>query len=307
MVKNLITTYQTFEEKEKYFSLNKKIETHLEVDELWKLLIKFKESGLHIFRGLDKSKYKLFNSAQRHYHNYNLVKKGIGYDEFITSNIEFTKQWNKNTIEKYLKCRGIQDNCVAYLSFMQHYRIPTPLLDFTTNPFVALFFSTSSTDDLVNEEIEKYSSLYFIYSKYWLLQGFQDFFQAMIEQNTCGQIKYKDIHMIPFLLFFDLEDKFQIINNQNIINQQGLFFFTSHQNLPIEEHYRLVIELHKNQETLPKETKSEFLGCWNINKKLNSYIRKKLKLEMGITEEYLFPNFNNLKEELEKAIQFENS
>lgn len=290
------TSYSTFEEKQFFFSLNKKIDTEAEFDQFWCLLHKLKETQKHIFRGIEGAKFKLLNSAQRFYTNQNLSKHGISYEEFITNNIELTKNWNNSTIQNYLSQRGIKDNCISFLSIMQHYKIPTPLLDFSKNPFVALFFSSQESPlSEVTNEIDAYSSLYLVFSDYWLLRGFHTLFNGMIKSNKPGEIQYSDLDTVPFLLFFDAADKFQIINNQHIINQEGLFFFTYHPHMSIEEHYKLVVKLHKNLGNVSSDTKEEFLVCWNLNKKLNNYIRLKLKSELGITQEFLFPNFNDLK------------
>jgi len=213
---NKITDYTTLEEKIEFFSLNKKIDSKQDVDQLFQQLLKFKNTDHLNFRGLPEAKFKLYNSAQRYYKGENIIS-GRDYDSFIEKNIELAKVWNNSTIKNYLSQRGIQDNCFAYLSIMQHNKVPTPLVDFTKNPFVALFFSSDSNVFDDKNEIEQYSSLYFVNSQYWMIDNaFQNFFQQWTRSNEKGVIKYQDVKHIPFMLLNSTNEKFQILNNISI-------------------------------------------------------------------------------------------
>jgi len=68
--------------------------------------------------------------------------------------------------------------------------------------------------------------------------------------------------------------------------------------MPIAEHFKLIIDIQKENGGIYKDVKSEIFACWNINKKLNPYIRKRLKTEMQISKEFVFPDLNYLKDEL---------
>lgn len=109
-------------------------------------------SNRFLFRGMPEAKYKLYNSAQRLLITKELYKISGSSDaqkleafyiSLINKLIEELKTWNGGTVSKLLDLMSINDdNSLAYLSFMQHYGLPSPLLDFTDDPFIALFFAT---------------------------------------------------------------------------------------------------------------------------------------------------------------------
>ncbi|WP_284461762.1 FRG domain-containing protein, partial [Chryseobacterium sp.] len=79
--------------------------------------------------------------------------------------ISATKKWNNEVVKKLLINSGIdENNDLAYLSYMQHFGVPTPFLDYTNNPYVALFFAIDGINFTPSDnEIDNYFSLYFTY------------------------------------------------------------------------------------------------------------------------------------------------
>jgi len=288
-----LSDYKSLNEKKEFYFLNKQIETEKEFDLLWKQLESFREHNPgDIYRGASEAKYKMYSGAQRYWHNKGIVYGGYGFHEYVQINIDLSKKWNNGFVINHLSNQGMANDVIAVLSIMQHYRIPTPLLDFTKNPYYALYFATSkSTNELSVVEIENYSSLYFVNAEYWSIKfAFQEFH----DNWTHGKKEdYQKLSRIPFLLINDTEAKFLIRNNENIIRQEGLFIFSEHQDLPFAEKFKITMELIKSHFQVD-HAKSQLLSCWNINKSLNPYIRKRLAEEKGITEKYLFPETNLL-------------
>lgn len=140
--------YNTFEEKKFFFKDgNAKIDFNIEF--LFKNIERLQSVGEgFIYRGCGEAKYKLYNSAQRLYMNQELHKQvpsdhiSEHYRHFISNLISETKKWNNEVVKKLLISSGIdENNDLAYLSYMQHFGVPTPLLDYTYNPYIALFFA----------------------------------------------------------------------------------------------------------------------------------------------------------------------
>lgn len=114
--------------------------------ELIECLNSFK--NCYAFRGQANAEWQLVSSLERITPNHQKRKEIEDY----TFN-EFKKKFSlySKNIEK-------PENKLSWLSLMQHYGIPTRLLDFTTSPYVALYFSIENLEP----QDGKFLSLYAI-------------------------------------------------------------------------------------------------------------------------------------------------
>lgn len=103
----------------------------------------------------------------------------------------------------------------------------------------------------------------------------------------------------PFLYFSDLDNfnyniSFALRNNQNVINQKGVFMWNNSPNFPVEQ-------VGRNEAlAVNPDANYRFCKCLNINKKLESHISKKLESN-GVTENFIYPKKNKKEfEELAK-------
>lgn len=87
-----------------------------------------------VFRGLKSVSYKLEPTIEREAQSKSIEWGGL---EHFASN-EF-----KSRARIHLSALWVPDDELSWLALMQHYAVPTRLLDFTYSPFVAFYFAVS--------------------------------------------------------------------------------------------------------------------------------------------------------------------
>lgn len=302
--------YKDIAEKAQYFN-NGDIKIIINVDKIFEQLDELHATGDFIFRGSTDAKYKLYNSAQRYYINNELFKQVNSenipehYDNFIESLIVESKNWNNGTVRKLLIASGVdEENSLAYLSYMQHFGVPTPFLDFTFNPYLALFFALDSTTYVPSDnEIDNYFSIYYTYQNATIFESWKHVFKTNGQNLDSGKITYKEVNKNSMHILLPDTESYKILNNTNIINQQGLFFYNNDALKPLEETYLEFADYTKEylgekkfKEMLMLDTLS---NCFNIHKSLIPYIKEKLK-EKGITSDFVYPDAYKMKTEVIK-------
>lgn len=289
--------YNTIDDKGQFFQFGEiKIDNEDDFIKYTDLLFAQNSREEFIFRGVSESKYKIFNTAQRLWSDskYYDLDDEEAYDNFIISLMDSCKSWNSGTILNLLKTYGInENNSIAYLGFMQHYGLPTPFIDFTTDVNNAFYFATESIpDDIVESEseIENYFSIYSTYENNTFYEGFKVIFDNNRSTKSLGEFDYGDLTKNGILLISRSISEFMINNNIRIANQKGLFFYNNSPNLSIEEQYKLLADLYTErfgeeifEKLLAHKT---FSCCFNFHKKYAKRV-KEILTEMSINREYI--------------------
>lgn len=234
--------YNTFDEKSKHFNIVKidNIDDFKSFYEKQKLL-----KG--VYRGVSSSLYKIYTSKQREYFN-------------STSNKDYIASLKKNKyIQEFFRFANIPKTELTYYSILQHYGKPTPLIDFSYNFSVALFFAMeriSRTQSTNSTGFDNYFSLFFISdsdldlidassqlkgaSKYNMknndyFQNYEDYSYEKILEGTDSliNISLRDVY---FLRHDESYRRIVNVNNNNrIIMQEGVFLFNNLKQYPLEE------------------------------------------------------------------------
>jgi hypothetical protein len=185
----------------------------------------------------------------------------------------------KKAYKKSCEDKGYGD--IYYLYLMQHYGIPTRLLDFSTNPLVALYFSVADINPIdVNEEEYELSSSMFDHNK---------------ESSAvyCIDPVYVNNHAFNKKEIIDLSSyKFSSLKNlvfpicikpreskvdERLIRQSSVFVCFGSMINPLD--YYSIDIMNMLKIIIPN------------SKRIS--IKKQLKREFGIDESYLFPDVNN--------------
>jgi hypothetical protein len=246
------------------------------------------------YRGCGSTKYKLIPSLYRH----KTIKKPH----------ELFKLENKLVIR--FKQRSLPFTPRLYdewetIFFMQHYRIPTRLLDWTENPFIALYFALTAATPKYDESGEVQlkdngEPEYKDGAVVWILNPIEWNRFALSHQSFDGGVLapgdealkgYKP--MGDFSVMNNLPVAvFGSHNSPRIVAQRGVFTIYGQKTSPMENIYRA--------QSFPAYCLVKLLiQPDSIFKMLNALFR------YGITESVIFPDLDGLAKEIRRYFNFE--
>ncbi len=265
----------------------------------------------YVFRSVNEAKFKLYSSAQRQWIWNDLSNKYTSYKDYINSFI--IKIQSHQHIVSFFQNNHIPLNDFVILALLQHYSQPSPLIDFTYNPLLSLFFAFDNVKPgTTGNEIDNYVSLYRLKYTHPCFCSIQDvnvhgantLSDALRNLNiTLAQIDTSkvlfDIQNLTYNEYADIGimlvhgDKMGITNiqipalgftctynitNPNLRNQEGLFMLNTTEDIPLED---LIRKKHRHVDPL--------IDCYNINKELGTYIRATYLDPAGINHSLIYP------------------
>lgn len=331
-----LPTYKSLEEKKKYFWPFIQVDTieafEKEFERLGTIvnhlgeLPNAEKLDLVVFRGMSEAKYKLYTSAQREWitNDWECVLGKDGFVGFIESLLSHLR--NNDNLKKYFSSMNIvvENNDLLLLSFLQHYRAPTPLIDFTSKKEVALFFALEGLENEKQgaDDIENYFSIYVhpIHKNHvtHIDQYYNNIDEVASKERHIG-IRWKtdtDSPLIVQLSAIDTylfyipnptkmdkmnnrdNDSFYTWSNPNIIAQNGCFVVNP---LPDESLAHLYYERNYKRQEKKEVPFMPNMKCLNIHKSLAPYIREKyLK---SVTKETIYPDFKSIANEAYEAFR----
>lgn len=307
-----LADYHSIKEKDNFFKSSKRFKNRSidNIEEFEKFytrwMTKNKEAklGTYFFRGMTQARYRLYTSAQRMWmtNERKTSEVKVTYREFFKTLLDISR--NHPVLSEVFKVYKLKGDEISFpaLSLIQHYGGPSPLMDWSYELDIALYFAMEKVDEKVEYAnlIGDYVSVYRINNTKTKVQSLSQLSQAafpsfndLIEQLKKGELS-------PARLFYmaGFEETGQIksltsIYNQNIITQKGLFIFNPSRTNPLEDYF-------------PKNSSNNAqIRCYNIHKSLAGHIRK-IIADRNVTKEFIYPDLNKViefvKEEIAKKI-----
>ena len=328
MKQEIKVQYRKISDKQIFYN-HKFIKTRGEFNNFLDIL---KSPSKGIWRGLDNALFANYTSLQRH----TLIKKDLNsYDDvflYLDKIFAGFDEWNKGLLVKYFANYNIKDIPVfSKLSFLRHYGVPTPIIDWTRNPSVALYFATENLSKIVKFHSKRYISLYCMTEEHpYYLFDFKkglderlklipnDGYGIIREQLKVGFHKefcqsalnekrfiYNNLRLFPIQKIEEMDTDdflFYLRNNYNITNQEGLFMINLHPNLPFEQAIFERVKEQTNDIGLQNDALNrcrENLLCYDISVKFLPEIKSFLS-SIGINRDFIYPDLNRLKSDIAK-------
>ncbi len=284
----MLREYKSHEEKQKTISLVNVADDEAKCIDFIQMLEQFYSDNkwAPMYRGCTEAKHMMYNSGQRHALLNLGLTKDTEYHDFLQDMLFKSKTWNNSALSRVLgKMDVAYKKDVAFFSFLQHSKIPTPFLDFTYHPHVAIYFAIEEIEKFNNKsDISNYVSVYFINSKYYKFQSVLDSYCATYGDNCWD---FENLKRADYLPLID-DVAYYIENNVNIFNQEGLFISNNSLTIPLEEQ---INKVHAKEDSDEEEKN---FGCYHFHKKLAPQIREYLN-QNGINRDSIYSTPSSLK------------
>lgn len=238
------------------------------------------------YRGCGKSNNSLIPSLYRH-----KTKKKI--KELVELEYQLMTRFRLRSIPFH--DRSLEDDWES-LFFMQHYKVPTRLLDWTENPFIAFHFAVMSSDIKFKDNklvFDHPAAIWILDPITWNRHALRhESFDQGILSTSDEQMKgykatpkYTKMNKLPVALF-------GAHNSPRIVAQRGVFMIFGEGVSPMEKLYE--------KENFPQDS----LVKITLNKSILPKMRATI-LSHGITESVVFPDLEGLAREIRREFEFE--
>lgn len=230
------------------------------------------------YRGSRKAEYKLQPTIMRH-------SKAVSFKEIFELEREITSRFVQRSLP--FVTRPFMD-AWDKLFFMQHYGVPTRLLDWTENPFVAIYFALTPVALDPDQDAAlwlcdpiKWNST--IMNSYSGKKGILDQSSRFLGQYS-PDAPPDDVPNNPVMMY-------GTYNSPRIVAQRGGFALFGNVSAPMEE-------IHSSSGFAVECLQKVLIPKDHIPEIKNSLLRK------GFTESVVFPDLDGLAKEIRREFGF---
>lgn len=302
-------------QNKKRFLQSYEINTKGELDNFIKTIGSNKD---YVFRGINEAKHMLYSSAQ--------VRTNASLDQGTYENIisnAIKQVRGSSIIMDYLNKYSNDKTDFQILALMQHFGCGTPIIDYTTDIYSALFFATDRKDKKIVDENEKgidaYMSVHFFNVNdpnhcsiqnvnYLAQQEVNDIDNQLSSDKTLNYGGISDQAMysfreMPFKEMCELKDGglFSVLGHSNGVIQFKIAKETIEYNVEnerLDAQKGLFLFNGLSQKAYEEAAFDWYPGiknhCANIHKSLEKDIKDYLQKE-GITRDVIYPNTDESK------------
>jgi hypothetical protein len=261
---------------QQYVGLIEKYQTKAEVS-LW-------------YRGCGKASHTLLPGLYRH----RAIKKP---DDLARIEQELMLRFRQRSIP--FVTRPLGDDWDT-LFLMQHYGIPTRLLDWTENPFIGLFFAVMNNNFVAKGKGTARTLVFKEDAAVWLLDPIKWNHHALRHQSYKRGVPFTNDEVLkPYKPPIEKQDDRNAPvaingahNSSRIVAQRGAFTIFSNNIHPMEKVFE--------QDAFPPESLVKII----LEKSLVTQLRHSI-LNHGVTESVVFPDLDGLAKEMKREFAFE--
>jgi hypothetical protein len=269
-------------------------------DKLTSLSLEFPRMEF-VFRGQQCDQWRLQTSYERYWGG-QAIYNGLSTSEFFVDRM--VAQFRSGVIR--LGLQGPERGKLEWLEFGRHHGLPTPLLDFTWSPFVALFFAF---DGLPHKSDSNTNSVVYCLNLNSLAaevaQGSADEQTAVRKFLHEGHVHFESGFPVNDLLFI----RYPSANTRRMLVQLGTFLYCtklfsdgSEHPRDLEEYFKRINE-HSHRQTLGESglavlTKIKIPHAWS------GEVFSRLEI-MGITGASMYLSAEGVARDVFNAFHFE--
>lgn len=211
-----------------------------------------------LFRGQRNASWPIVSSGQRAYMN--LLNRGVNcsYLEFLRKSFEYVK--SERTFLPRLADFSLREKYYDHelWGWLQHYSYPTPYIDFTSNPMVALYMATAN----IHEPYDTgYFSIYVMEGEYEIERNETVRLEEVIKDNAAklkscglseeGMFAFDNWKDFSFLLVHkdgSLKPWSKSLARERIASQGGLFVYLNSAEISLEQFFARQRKMQNGEE-----------------------------------------------------------
>jgi hypothetical protein len=295
-----LSTYQTKAEKQTVFTNSAFCDSEQDVRDWLADLDRGRfDGGGMAFRGLSRSSYKLYSSLQRNWIEQDLAASHPDHKALVERILD--EAFRKGVSGTVLQ-NGERDD-LAMLSYLQHHECPTPLLDFTSDIRVALFFASQEPRGVGNgSELDEYFAVYIFHPQVvkTMNAGLEKAWWAYspgqhAEAARC--FRSYEMNCLQDTLIFEPQwiqrvygaDVVNLDTSERFRRQSGLFAMNNTSDLPFPEAIHAFVDARTNDER-ERQSVRTWINSLNIHRDYVELVRTWLTTKQPpLTRDRLLP------------------